>query len=206
MLRLSDHEEDQSSTLSRTQPEGSGWSLGGPRCLLSLNVINGESGDWTSLRLILTKVCVSCTKCEQWRLEAVCLCSGFFRLCLDAHPFNIFKHQCEQSWRRLPKQTSSEAGKRERENRVSRKGRPGEYSVVNLCFLTGRKESRLLRGNKIREIAVLIKMISKIIFNTSKECPLFMACQGDHSQFFIWRFSTYWGFYFICSHLLYLFL
>lgn len=76
MLHLSDHEEDKSSTPSETKPEGSGWSLGGSQCFLSLNVITGESGDCgdlMSLRLILGKcVCVL----------YVCVGSDVLRLCV----------------------------------------------------------------------------------------------------------------------------
>lgn len=149
MLRLSNREEDKSSTPSKTKPEGSGWSLGGPHCFLSLNVITGESGDcgdWMSLRLILGKCVCVLYKCVG--SDVLRLCVFFFRvflwLRLDSHPFNMLKHQCGHSWR-PPRQTTSEAGKRER--KIWNQGKVDLVSsVVNLCV--NRQEGKQIAERK----------------------------------------------------------
>ncbi len=82
-------------------------------------------------------------KCVGWRcLEAVCVCfQGFLWLRLDAQPVNMLKHQCGHSWRRLPRQTTSEAGKRER--KTWNQGKVDLVSsVVNHCV--NRQEGKLI--------------------------------------------------------------
>ncbi len=92
-------------------------------------------------------------------LRPVCVCfQGFLWLRLDSHPFNMLKHQCGHSWR-PPRQKTSEAGKRER--KIWNQGKVDLVSsVVNLC-VNSRKENRLLRGKKIRESMMFIKLIAK---------------------------------------------
>ncbi len=66
---------------------------------------------------------------------------GFIWLRLDAQPVNMLKHQCGHSWRRLPRQTTSEAGKRER--KIWNQGKVDLVSsVVNHCV--NRQEGKLI--------------------------------------------------------------